>query len=64
MSEQGKEGLIHRAGEVAEAVIGHQKAEDASPGPWDFDGPCNNIHVFQASDPNMRVCFMTSDGQP
>lgn len=29
---------------------------------WAWDGPRNNIHVFQADDPNMRICFLTSDG--
>ncbi len=33
-----------------------------SPGPWTFDGPRANIHVRQANNPDMRVCFMTSDG--
>lgn len=33
-----------------------------TPGPWSFDGPDSNIHVRKAADPNMRVCFMTSDG--
>jgi len=33
-----------------------------SPAPWSYDGPPHNIHVRQANDPNMRICFMTSDG--
>jgi len=33
-----------------------------SPGPWTFHGPKANIHVCQESNPDMRVCFMTSDG--
>jgi len=35
---------------------------DHTPGPWTFDGPRHNIHVVQEAAPNMRVCFMTSDG--
>jgi hypothetical protein len=54
--------MNHLASEGASASSGHPAAEIASPGPWDFDGPRSNIHIFQASDPNMRVCFMTSDG--
>lgn len=33
-----------------------------TPGPWMFHGPRDNIHVCQESDPDMRVCFMTSNG--
>lgn len=33
-----------------------------SPGPWAFDGPPHNIHIFQERNPMMRVCFLTSDG--
>lgn len=33
-----------------------------TPAPWAFHGPRTNIHVCQADDPNMRICFMTSDG--
>lgn len=29
---------------------------------WDYDGPLDNIHVFERDRPHMRVCFMTSDG--
>lgn len=35
-----------------------------TPGPWAFDGPISNIHVYEAERPHMRVCFMTSDGRP
>jgi len=31
-----------------------------TPGPWEFDGPEHAIIVW--SDPQHRVCFMTSDG--
>lgn len=31
-------------------------------GPWDWDGPPSNIHVFERDRPHMRVCFLTSDG--
>jgi hypothetical protein len=33
-----------------------------TPGPWSFDGPAHNIHVREAARPEMRICFMTSDG--
>jgi hypothetical protein len=36
-----------------------------TPGPWalDRDEPeAWNIHVVQANDRDMRICFMTSDG--
>ncbi len=33
-----------------------------APGPWSFDGPRHNIHVRLATNPDVRVCFMTSDG--
>lgn len=33
-----------------------------SPGPWAWHGPDHNIHVAQAEDANMRVCFLTSNG--
>ena len=33
-----------------------------TPGPWAWNGPPENIHVTQAADPDMRVCFMTSNG--
>ena len=29
---------------------------------WAWDGPPDNIHVFQADAPHMRICFLTSDG--
>ena len=29
---------------------------------WAWDGPPDNIHIFQADAPHMRVCFLTSDG--
>jgi hypothetical protein len=32
-----------------------------TPGPWSFDGPRSSIIVW-GPDPNIRVCFMTSDG--
>jgi hypothetical protein len=33
---------------------------DHTPGPWHYEGPKDNIHVW--SSPVNRVCFMTSDG--
>lgn len=33
-----------------------------SPAPWDMVGPDDNIHIVQAGEPGMRICFMTSDG--
>lgn len=35
---------------------------ERSPGPWAYDGPEYNIHVFQEKRPYMRICFLTSDG--
>lgn len=32
-----------------------------TPGPWSFDGPLSSIIVWGA-EPDIRVCFMTSDG--
>jgi hypothetical protein len=31
-----------------------------TPGPWDFDGPEHSIIVW--AGPDLRVCFMTSNG--
>jgi len=33
-----------------------------SPAPWAWEGPSDNIHVVQVGQPNMRVCFLTSNG--
>lgn len=32
-----------------------------TPGPWSFDGPAHSIIVWGPT-PELRVCFMTSDG--
>jgi hypothetical protein len=32
-----------------------------TPGPWEWDGPADNIHVTQAKTDN-RICFLTSNG--
>lgn len=32
-----------------------------TPAPWSFDGPASSIIVW-GPDPDIRVCFMTSDG--
>ena len=32
-----------------------------TPGPWSFDGPRHSIIVWGPT-PELRVCFMTSDG--
>jgi hypothetical protein len=33
-----------------------------SPAPWIAVGPDENIHIVQEGNPDMRVCFMTSNG--
>lgn len=33
-----------------------------TPGPWFFDGPRENIIVWQFNNADNRICFMTSNG--
>ena len=42
--------------------LGRPVLVEHSPGPWIYDGPDDNIHVLQGDNPDMRVCFLTSNG--
>lgn len=33
-----------------------------TPGPWFFDGPSENLIVWEWNNADNRICFMTSDG--
>jgi len=33
-----------------------------TPGPWFFDGPSDNLIVWEWNRPDNRICFMTIDG--